>query len=70
MSIGRRVMLLLASALIVVAMAAVTASPAFANTQSDNQLRNRIDRIQDRPGPLTHHENHLIHELRHDIRTN
>jgi hypothetical protein len=54
----------------VVAMAAVTASPALANTQSDNQLRNRIDRIQDRPGPLTHHENHLIHELRHDIRTN
>jgi cytochrome c-type biogenesis protein CcmH/NrfG len=69
-SIGRRVMLLLVSALIVVAMAAVTASPAFANTKSDNQLRHRIDRIQDRPGPLTHHEQHLIHQLRQDIRQN
>ena len=69
MSIGRRVMLLVASALIVVTMAAVTASPAFA-APSDHQLRNRIYRIQDRPGPLTHHEHHLIHELRHEIRTN
>ena len=60
-------MLLLASALIVVAMAAVNASPAFANNnRSDNQLRNRIDRIQDRPGPLTNHEKHQIDVLRDD----
>jgi hypothetical protein len=62
-------MLLLASALIVVAMAAVTASPAFANTHSDKQLRQRVDRIQDRPGPLTHHERHVIHDLRQDRHT-
>lgn len=63
-------MLLLAAALIVAAMAAVTATPAFASGRSDHQLRQQIDRIQDRPGPLTHHEHHVINELRHKIRTN
>jgi hypothetical protein len=63
-------MLLLASALIVVAMAAVTASPAFAKPRSDNQLRNQIHRIQHRDGPLTHHEKNQIQHLRHEIRTN
>lgn len=71
MSIGRRVVLLLAAALIVTTMAVITAGPASADDGlSDSQLRHKIQVIKHRPGPLTNQERQHIQNLRERIRDN
>ena len=70
-SIGRRVVLLLAAALIVATMAMMSAGPASADDGlSDSQLRHKINVIQNRPGPLTNQERQHIQNLRERIRDN
>ena len=69
-SIGRRVVLLLAAALIVATMAMMSAGPASANELSDSQLRHKIHQIQDRPGPLTNKEENHIDNLKDRIHDN
>ena len=69
MGIGRRVVLLLAAALIVATMALMSAGPAFADELSDSQLRH-INVIQNRPGSLTNQERHHIQNLRERIQDN
>ena len=71
MSIGRRVVLLLAAALIVATMAVIAAGPASADdSQSDSHLQHKIAVIQNRPGPLTNQERHHIQNLRDRIHDN
>ena len=71
MSIGRRVVLLLAAALIMATMALITAGPASADDGlSDSQLRHKIQVIKNRPGPLTNQELHHIQNLRERIQDN
>ena len=53
MSIGRRVVLLLAMVLVAATLATMSAASAFADELSDSQLRHKIHEIQNRPGPLT-----------------
>jgi len=70
-SIGRRVVLLLAAALIMATMALITAGPASADDGlSDSQLRHKIQVIKNRPGPLTNQELHHIQNLRERIQDN
>jgi hypothetical protein len=69
-SIGRRVVLLLAAALIVATMAMMSAGPASADELSDSQLRHKIHQIQDRPGPLTNKEENHIDNLKDRIHDN
>ena len=70
-SIGRRVVLLLAAALIVATMALMSAGPASADDGlSDSQLRHKINVIQNRPGPLTNQERQHIQNLRDRIQDN
>ena len=68
--IGRRVVLLLAAALIVATMAVMSAGPASADELSDSQLRHKINVIQNRPGPVTNQERNHIQDLRDRIRDN
>jgi nucleoside-specific outer membrane channel protein Tsx len=69
--IGRRVVLLLAAALIVATMAVITAGPASADdNQSDSHLRHQINVIQNRPGPVTNQERNHIQNLRERIHDN
>ena len=68
--IGRRVVLLLAAALIVATMAVMSAGPASADDLSDSQLRHKINVIQNRPGPVTNQERNHIQDLRDRIRDN
>ena len=70
MSIGRRVVLLLAAALIVASTAMVSAVSASADELSDSQLRHKIHVIKHRPGPLTNQERQHIQNLRDRIRDN
>jgi hypothetical protein len=69
-SIGRRVVLLLAAALIVATLAMMSAASASADELSDSQLRHKIHVIQDRPGPLTSQERNHIQNLRERIHDN
>jgi hypothetical protein len=69
-SIGRRVVLLLAAALIVATMAMMSAGPASADELSDSQLRHKINVIQNRPGPVTNQERNHIQDLRDRIHDN
>jgi hypothetical protein len=70
-SIGRRVVLLLAAALILATMALMSAGPASADDGlSDSQLRHKINVIQNRPGPLTNQERNHIQNLRDRIHDN
>ena len=69
-SIGRRVVLLLAAALIVATTAMISTGPASADELSDSQLRHKIQVIKHRPGPLTNQERHHIQNLRKRIRDN
>src|SRR5215207_5067362 len=48
-SIGRRVVVLLAMVLVAATLATMSAASAFADELSDSQLRHKIDVIQDRP---------------------
>ena len=68
--IGRRVVLLLAMALVAATLATMSATSASANELSDSQLRHKINVIQNRPGPLTNQERHHIQNLRERIRDN
>ena len=68
--IGRRVVLLLAMALVAATLATMSAASAFADELSDSQLRHKINVIQNRPGPLTNQERHHIQNLRERIRDN
>ena len=71
MSIGRRVVLLLAAALIVGTMVVIAAGPASADDgQSDSHLQHKINVIQNRPGPLTNQERNHIQNLRDRIHDN
>ena len=64
-------MLLLASALVVVSMALMSAGPASADDGlSDSQLRHKINVIQNRPGPVTNQERDHIQNLRDRIHDN
>ena len=69
-SIGRRVVLLLATALIVATMALMSAGPASADELSDSQLRHEIQVIQNRPGALTNQEQNHIQNLKNRIDDN
>ena len=69
-SIGRRVVLLLAAALIVATMAMMSTGPASADELSDSQLRHKINVIQNRPSPLTNQERQHIQNLRERIQDN
>jgi hypothetical protein len=69
-SIGRRVVMLLAAALIVATTAMMSTGPASADELSDSQLRHKINVIQNRPGPLTNQERQHIQNLRERIRDN
>ena len=69
-SIGRRVVLLLAAALIVATMALMSAVPASADERSDSELRHKINVIQNRPGPVTNQERDHIQDLRERIHDN
>ncbi len=69
-SIGRRVVLLLAAALIVATMALMSAGPASADELSDSQLQHKIQVIKHRPGPLTNQERQHIQNLRERIHDN
>ena len=70
MSIGRRVVLLLAMVLVAATLATMSAASAFADELSDSQLRHKIDVIQNRPGPLTNQERDHIQNLRDRIDDN
>ena len=69
-SIGRRVVLLLAMVLVAATLATMSAASAFADELSDSQLRHKIHVIQDRPGPLTAQERDHIQNLRERIHDN
>ena len=69
-SIGRRVVLLLAMVLIAATLATMSAASAFADELSDSQLRHKIDVIQNRPGPLTNQERQHIQNLKDRIHDN
>ena len=66
-SIGRRVVLLLVTALIVATMALMSGGPASADELSDSQLRHEINVIQNRPGALTNQEQNHIQNLKNRI---
>ena len=70
MSIGRRVVLLLAMALVAATLATMSAASAFADELSDSQLRHKIHEIQDRSGPLTNQEENHIDTLKDRIHDN
>src|SRR5829696_8625809 len=71
MSIGRRVVLLLAMVLVAATLATMSAASAFADDGlSDSQLRHKINVIQNRPGPLTNQERDHIQNLRDRIHDN
>src|SRR5215217_4549102 len=69
-SIGRRVVLLLAMALVAATLATMSAVSAFADELSDSQLRHKIHEIQNRPGPLTNQERDHIQNLKERIHDN
>ena len=69
-SIGRRVVVLLAMVLVAATLATMSAASAFADELSDSQLRHKIDVIQNRPGPLTNQEHQHIQNLRERIQDN
>jgi hypothetical protein len=69
-SIGRRVVVLLAMVLVAATLATMSAASAFADELSDSQLRHKINVIQDRPGPLTNQERHHIQNLKDRIHDN
>ena len=69
-SIGRRVVLLLAMVLIAATLATMSAASAFADELSDSQLRHKIHVIQNRPGPLTNQEEDRIQTLKDRIHDN
>ena len=69
-SLGRRVVLLLAMALIAATLATMSAVSASADELSDSQLRHEINVIQDRPGPVTNQERDHIQNLRERIQDN
>src|SRR5215208_4595965 len=70
-SIGRRVVLLLAMVLVAATLATMSAASAFADDGlSDSQLRHKIDVIQNRPGPLTNQERQHIDNLKDRIHDN
>jgi hypothetical protein len=68
--IGRRVVLLLAMALVAATLATMSAGSASANELSDSQLQHKINVIQNRPGPLTNQERNHIQNLRERIHDN
>ena len=70
MSIGRRVVVLLAMVLVAATLATMSAASAFADELSDSELRHKINVIQDRPGPLTNQERHHIDNLKERIQNN
>ena len=69
-SIGRRVVLLLAMVLIAATLATLSAVSASADELSDSQLRHEINVIQNRPGTLTNQEQNHIQNLRDRIQDN
>jgi len=69
-SIGRRVVLLLAMVLVAATLATISAASAFADELSDSQLRHEINVIQNRPGALTNQEQNHIQNLRDRIQDN
>ena len=69
-SIGRRVVVLLAMVLVAATLATMSAASAFADELSDSQLRHKIDVIQNRPGPLTNQEENHIQNLKDRIHDN
>jgi hypothetical protein len=69
-SIGRRVVVLLAMVLVAATLATMSAASAFADELSDSELRHKINVIQDRPGPLTNKERHHIQNLKDRIHDN
>src|SRR5215213_8362865 len=70
-SIGRRVVVLLAMVLVAATLATMSAASAFADDGlSDSQLRHKINVIQNRPGPLTNQERDHIQNLRERIHDN
>ena len=69
-SIGRRVVVLLAMVLVAATLATMSAASAFADELSDSQLRHKINVIQNRPGPLTNQERDHIQNLRERIHDN
>ena len=70
MSIGRRVVVLLAMVLVAATLATMSAASAFADELSDSELRHKINVIQNRPGPLTNQERHHIQILKDRIHDN
>jgi len=70
MSIGRRVVVLLAMVLVAATLATMSAASAFADELSDSQLRHKIHEIQNRPGPLTNQEENRIDTLKDRIHDN
>ena len=70
MSIGRRVVVLLAMVLVAATLATMSAASAFADELSDSELRHKINVIQNRPGPLTNQERHHIQNLKDRIQDN
>jgi hypothetical protein len=70
-SIGRRVVVLLAMVLVAATLATMSAASAFADDGlSDSQLRHKINVIQNRPGPLTNKEENHIDNLKDRIHNN
>jgi hypothetical protein len=69
-SIGRRVVVLLAMVLVAATLATMSAASAFADELSDSQLRHKINVIQNRPGPLTNQEENHIQNLKDRIHDN
>jgi hypothetical protein len=70
-SIGRRVVVLLAMVLVAATLATMSAASAFADDGlSDSQLRHKINVIQNRPGPLTNQERQHIQNLKERIQDN
>ena len=69
-SIGRRVVLLLAMVLIAATLATLSAVSASADELSDSQLRHEINVIQNRPGTLTNQEQNHIQNLKDRIQDN
>ena len=70
MSIGRRVVVLLAMVLVAATLATMSAASAFADELSDSELRHKINVIQNRPGPLTNKEENRIDTLKDRIHDN